>query len=104
MSLYGHWRDHRDDGCVIRFARLGVILGVVVTAVMKLPVKPLQTERSKTMGFFDKAKQKADWHKAELDPRNKERKEKRVAYDEKYNKCSHGTHNKGDCGKRRLIF
>jgi len=34
MSLYGHWRDHRDDGCVIRLARLGVILGVIAVVIV----------------------------------------------------------------------
>jgi len=33
MSLYGHWRDHRDDGCVIHLARLGVVLGVIAVVI-----------------------------------------------------------------------
>jgi len=53
------------------------------------------------MGLLDKLVQKAAWHKAELDPRNEQRKAKRVAYDAKYGKCSHGTHDRGDCGNRR---
>lgn len=33
MSLYGHLRDHRDDGCVIHLARLGVVLGVIAVVI-----------------------------------------------------------------------
>jgi hypothetical protein len=42
-------------------------------------------------------RQKIDWHLAELDPRDRNRRARRAAYDVKYNKCPHGTHDKNKC-------
>jgi len=33
VSIFGPYRDHRDDGCVIHLARLGVILGAIFTVI-----------------------------------------------------------------------
>ena len=49
------------------------------------------------MSLFARIGQRIDWHRAELDPRDENRQEKRARYDEKYGKCPHGTHDKAEC-------
>lgn len=52
------------------------------------------------MGWKSTAKQKVDWHRAELTPNDARRQAKRDAYDKKYDKCSHGTHPASQCNGR----
>lgn len=52
------------------------------------------------MSWRDTARQKVDWHKAELTPNDAKRQAKRAAYDKKYGKCSHGTHPVNECDGR----
>lgn len=49
------------------------------------------------MSWKDKITQKADWYRAELDPRDEKRQAKRDEYDKKYGKCHHGTHDVDKC-------
>jgi len=49
------------------------------------------------MSFLTEIRQRIDWHRAELDPRTRNRQKKRARYDERYGKCPHGTHDKAEC-------
>jgi len=57
----------------------------------------VESRKETTMSLLTEIRQRIDWHRAELDPRTRNRQEKRARYDEKYGKCPHGTHDKAEC-------
>lgn len=52
------------------------------------------------MSWRDKAREKLDWHRAELTPNDAKREARREAFDRKYDRCSHGLHPSRECEGR----
>lgn len=49
------------------------------------------------MSWRERARESWDWHRAELTPNGEKRQERRQAFDEKYERCTHGTHSNRQC-------
>lgn len=76
----------------------GVVLGAVVGSVPALVLGGLAIVAAAIVltGTGD-ARERFDWHRAELTPNYGKRQARRAAFDEKYDRCSHGTHPRSQC-------